>query len=239
MQQAYKDTATSGMLIRDMVEDQRPRERAIKYGVRSLSEIELMAIIFGTGMRGKSVLELANEMLVNNDGHLSRLARMSVKELCSRFKGVGEAKAISLLAALELGTRAAADEISCNKTAVTSSKVAVQYMQRYFHHLPHEEFWILLLNQANRPICEVNVARGGVNVTAVDVRLIMKHAIEHLACGMILFHNHPSGNLRPSAQDDALTRKIIEAAKLMDVKVLDHIIITDGSYYSYQDESRI
>ena len=238
MEQQYSEPK-GGMLIRDMVLDQRPREKAIKYGIRSLSEIELMAIIFGTGMRGKSVLELANEMLLQSEGHISRLARLSVNELCTRFKGIGQAKAISLLAALELGTRAAADEVSDNKTPVTTSKIAVQYMQRYFHHLPHEEFWVLLLNQSNRPITAVNVGRGGVSATAVDVRLILKHAIDHLASSMLIFHNHPSGNLNPSPQDDALTRKIAEAAKLLDIRLLDHIILTDGSHYSYQDESRL
>ncbi len=223
------------ILIRDMAEDQRPREKALRHGIKSLSNAELMAILFGTGMRGKSVITLSEEILRDNDNHLSREARLSVKDFMNRYKGVGMAKAISILAALELGSRSAADAASITQPVINSSKIAVEVMRHHFERLPHEEFWIMLLSQAGKVIREVCVSRGGISLTAVDVKLILKSAIENYASAMILFHNHPSGALKPSPQDDALTRKICEAARLLDIRVNDHIIITDGAHYSYHD----
>ena len=223
------------ILIRDMAEDQRPREKALRHGIKSLSNAELMAILFGTGMRGKSVITLSEEILRDNDNHLSRVARLSVKDFMNRYKGVGMAKAISILAALELGSRSAADAASITLPVINSSKIAVEVMRHHFERLPHEEFWIMLLSQAGKVIREVCVSRGGISLTAVDVKLILKSAIENYASAMILFHNHPSGALKPSPQDDALTRKICEAARLLDIRVNDHIIITDGAHYSYHD----
>lgn len=220
------------ILIRDMAEDQRPREKALRHGIKSLSNAELMAILFGTGMRGKSVITLSEEILRDNDNHLSRVARLSVKDFMNRYKGVGMAKAISILAALELGSRSAADAASITQPVINSSKIAVEVMRHHFERLPHEEFWVMLLSQAGKVIREVCVSRGGISLTAVDVKLILKSAIENYASAMILFHNHPSGALKPSPQDDALTRKICEAARLLDIRVNDHIIITDGAHYS-------
>ena len=145
------------------------------------------------------------------------------------------AKAISILAALELGSRSAADAASITQPVINSSKIAVEVMRHHFERLPHEEFWVMLLSQAGKVIREVCVSRGGISLTAVDVKLILKSAIENYASAMILFHNHPSGALKPSPQDDALTRKICEAARLLDIRVNDHIIITDGAHYSYHD----
>ncbi len=229
----------SPMLIRDMVAGERPREKALRHGIKSLTNAELMAVIFATGLKGKSVIQMSNEILQDHEGHLSKLARMSVKEIMNRYKGVGEAKALTLLAALEIGSRAAADAVSIKHVKITSSSIAVDYMRKHFGNLPHEEFWVMLLDQSAKPICELNIARGGVSATAVDVRIIMKGAVENLASAIILFHNHPSGNLTPSPQDDNVTKKIAEAAKLFDIRVNDHIIISDSGYYSYHDEGRI
>ncbi len=226
-------------LIKEMDRDERPREKAIKYGIKSLSDNELMAIIFSTGLKGKSVIEMSRDILSDNKGHLSKVARLSVAEMLKRYKGIGPAKALTLLAALELGSRSAADAATIDDPVVNSSGVAYSIMKHHFERLDHEEFWVLLLSQSGKPIREIKIGQGGVAATAVDVKLIMKAAIEHLASAMIVFHNHPSGNLKPSAQDNALTIKIREAAKLIDTRLNDHIIITDASYYSYHDDGRL
>jgi len=227
------------MLIREMAEDQRPREKAMRHGIKSLSDAELMAILFGTGMRGKSVISLSEEILQDNGNHLSKVARLSVKDFMNRYKGVGIAKAISILAALELGSRSAADAASISQPVINGAKIAVDVMRHHFERLPHEEFWVMLLSQAGKVIREVCISRGGISLTAVDVKLILKSAIENYASSMILFHNHPSGTLKPSPQDDTLTNKICGAAKLLDIRVNDHIIITDAGYFSYHDNDRL
>ena len=239
MDKEYEGGERGSILIRDMAKDERPREKAIRHGIKSLTDVELMAIIFGTGIQGKSVLMLCQEILADNDGHLSKVARLSVRDFMNRYKGIGEAKAISMLAALELGARASADAVTVHNPAVTSSKIAVDVMRPHFANLPYEEFWIMLLNQGGKVMKEVCVSRGGVSMTAVDVKIILKHAIENYASAMILFHNHPSGSLSPSPQDDNLTRKICEGARAIDVRVNDHIIITDGSFFSYHDNDRL
>lgn len=235
----YESLPGGGMLIRDMQSEDRPREKAAKYGIKYLTDAELMALIFSTGLKGKSVIQLSNEILADNDNHLSKIARLSISDFLKRYKGIGPAKAITLLAALEIGSRAAADAASLSSPVVTSSETAVSLMRRHLNNLPYEEFWVMLLSQAGKVLKEVNVSRGGVAATAVDVRIIMKHAIDNYASAMILFHNHPSGTMRPSAQDDALTKKIIDAARLFDIRVNDHIIVTDGGYYSYHDDAHI
>lgn len=223
-------------LIREMATDERPREKAAKHGIKSLSDTELMAIIFSTGLKGKSVIELSREILDDNDGHLSNVARLTVAEMLKRYKGIGPAKALTLLAALELGSRSAADAAKIDNPTVNSSEVAYRLMKHHFERLDHEEFWVLLLSQAGKPVREVKIGQGGVTGTAVDVKLILRAAIDNLASAIILFHNHPSGNMKPSQQDNALTRKIKDAAKLIDTRVHDHIIVTDGGYYSFNDE---
>lgn len=228
-----------GMMIRDMASDDRPREKAIKYGIKSLSNSELMAILFGTGIRGKSVITLSEEILADNDHHLSRVARLTVADFMNRYKGIGRAKAISVLAALELGTRAAADAIAIDYPQVTSADIAVARMRRYFNGLNHEEFWVMLLSQSLKPLREICVSRGGLAATAVDVKIILKQALENYASAMILFHNHPSGNLTPSVHDDNITRKICTGAAAVDIRVNDHIIISDGGYYSYNAMGRM
>ena len=240
MEQTEKDNIlVRDRLIKEMATDERPREKATRHGIKSLSDTELMAIIFSTGLKGKSVIELSREILTDNDGHLSNVARLTVAEMLKRYKGIGPAKAITLLAALELGSRSAAAAAKIDNPTVSSSEIAYRLMKHHFERLDHEEFWVLLLSQAGKPVREVKIGQGGVTGTAVDVKLILRAAIDNLASAIILFHNHPSGNLKPSPQDDALTHKIKEAAKLIDTRVHDHIIVTDGGYYSFNDEGRL
>lgn len=226
-------------LMRDMPADDKPREKAIKYGIKTLTDTELMAIIFGTGTSGKSVLQLSSEIIQDNDRHLSKVARLSVADFLRKYKGIGKAKAIALLAALELGSRASADAATLCDPAIRTAADAVNIMRPHLDRLNHEEFWVIYMSQAGRVIREVNISRGGITMTAVDVKLILKYAIELYATTMIIFHNHPSGNLTPSTADDALTKKIVEAAKIMDIRVNDHIIIADNGYYSYHDSGRL
>lgn len=226
-------------LIREMDADERPREKALRHGIKSLSDTELMAIIFSTGIKGKSVIELSRDILTDNDRHLSKVARLSVSDMLRRYKGIGPAKAITLLAALELGSRSAADAMRIDNPVVASSEIAYNLMRHHLERLDHEEFWVILLARNGKVIREVKIGQGGITGTVVDIKLIMRSAIEDLASAMILFHNHPSGNLKPSAQDDALTKRIVEAAKYIDTHVNDHIIISDGGYYSYNDQGRM
>ncbi len=225
--------------IREMPADALPREKALARGIKSLTDAELMALLFGTGMRGKSVVELCDEILDDHSGHLSSIARMSAADMCRRYKGIGRAKAISLLAALEVGARAAADAAAADTPAITSSRAAADIMRPHMAGLPHEEFWILLLSSSLRVIRSVCVSRGGIGATMVDVKIVLKHALDAYAPAMILCHNHPSGALDPSGPDDALTRRIADAARLLDIRVNDHIILTDASYYSYHDNGHI
>lgn len=226
-------------LIRDMAESERPREKAIMHGVESLSDAELMAIIFATGIKGKSVVQLCKEILDSKDGHLSKVTKMSVKELCNTYKGIGQVKAITLLAALQLGARAAKDAMVVEEVVISSSRVAYDLMRHRFERIQHEEFWVLLIDRAGHMIRDVRISQGGTAATVVDVKLIMKSAIESLAASIILFHNHPSGALRPSIEDDRLTKRIKEASAILDIRVSDHLIVTSTSYYSYADQGRI
>lgn len=223
-------------LIRDLNTDERPREKAMNHGVKALSDSELMAIIFGTGVKGQSVLTLSRTILKDHEGHLSRVARKDYRELIKNIRGIGPAKAISLLAALELGARASADALIDDQTPITSSERAYSYMRHYFTHLNHEEFYALFLTQALKPIRSHKVGQGGLTATVVDQKVILKEALLNNASAMILFHNHPSGNLKPSPQDKQLTNRIKEACSLLDIRLNDHLIITDSSYYSFNDE---
>ncbi len=233
------ENANENKMIRDLAEDDRPREKAIKHGIDSLTDAELMAIIFSTGIKGKSVVQLCNEILESKGGHLSRVTKMTVKEMCDTYKGIGKVKAITLLAALHLGARAAKDALIAEDVKVVTSEIAYDLMRHHFERIQHEEFWILLIDRGAHVIREVRISQGGIAATTVDIKLILKSAIESLASSMILFHNHPSGTLMPSPEDDRLTRRISEAAKMVDIRVNDHLIVTPHSYYSYNDHGRM
>ncbi len=233
------DIKPGGSLIRDMLEQERPREKAQKHGMKSLTDVELMAIIFATGIAGKSVIELSREILQDNGGHLSWVARLSVPEFLKRYKGIGPAKATTLLAALELGSRAAADARIIDEPTIASSTVAYDIVRHRFERLNHEEFWVMYLSQAGKLISESKIGHGGLTATRVDVRLIVREALFNNATAMILSHNHPSGNLKPSQQDISLTKSITDAARLFNIVVHDHIIVSDGGYYSFRDEGLV
>lgn len=227
-----------GVMIRDLSEDEKPREKALRLGIDSLSDVELLAILLGTGVPGKSVIDLAREILSDSDNKLRVLARRSVHDLMKSYKGMGPAKAISLVAAMKFGSRCQ-DDFGVKDPQMLSSNDVYLYMREHLQKLNYEEFWILHLSRANRVQFAECVGKGGLASTAVDPRLIAKSAIDHLSSGLILVHNHPSGNLRPSVQDDNITRRIVDVAKICDVMVQDHIIIGPTGYYSYRDQGKI
>jgi len=218
------------------VED-RPREKFLKKGKQELSQAELIAILIGSGNREESAVELSKRILAAVDHDLSSLAMMTHEELCS-FNGIGEAKAISIAAALELGKRRR-EVRSKEKEMITSSQSAFECIAPQLLDLPHEEFWIILLNRANRFIEIHNVSKGGVSGTVADAKLIFKAALNKLASSIILCHNHPSGNLKPSRADLQLTEKLVKGGKNLDIAVLDHLILGNNSYFSFADEGLI
>lgn len=239
MNDQLKDSENSFLgRIADLDDSDKPREKALSLGIRSLSNAELLAIIFGSGLPGKSVISMSQEVLASCDNRLSRLSRLSIHEMKKNFKGVGTAKAISLAAAFELGLRAR-DEDATLDPQIKSSTDIYNMIRVKLQRLEYEEFWVLYLSRSNRVIFEECMSKGGVSGTVIDVRLILKRAIELLSSGIILVHNHPSGNTRPSPEDDRITAKIKEAASLLDINVLDHLIITPTDYFSYNDNGRL
>ena len=232
----YLKTTTS---FSTLCEEDMPREKALRYGIKSLTDAELMAVLFSTGTAGMSVLEMSERILQDNDGHLYKVTNMSADDLTKRYKGVGRAKALLLLAALELGERSARDAASIKDLKILSSNTAYDLMRPEVANIDHEEFWVILLSNAATVIGKERVASGGQTSTLVDIRILMRRAIEAKAVRMILVHNHPSGQLKPSPQDDALTRKIKTAAETLDLRVDDHLIISPKGYYSYNDEFRL
>lgn len=226
-------------LIADMPDENRPREKALTNGIKSLTDAELMAIIFATGIKGKSVVQMCEEILADNDRHISRVANMDVREFMQRYKGIGPAKALTMLAALELGARSAADAVRVLDPPINNSEVATNYMKPHLYNLDHEEFWILLLKNNLKAIRPVRIGQGGIAFTAVDIKVVMREALVGGASAMMLFHNHPSGNKNISPQDIALTKKICDAAKIMEIRVLDHIVFCGDSVYSFHDEGKM
>lgn len=227
-------TSTS---IKNWKEDDRPREKLLLKGKSTLSDAELIAILIGSGNRQESALDLAKRILITNQNNLNEIGRLSVNDL-TQFKGIGEAKAISIITALELGRRRRLEE-ALERPKITSSQAAFDIMQPIIGELNHEEFWILYLNNSNKIIYKNQLSSGGITGTLVDIRLLFKKALELSSVGIILCHNHPSGNLKPSHSDKDLTQKIIEAGKTLDIKILDHLIITEKAYFSFADSNLI
>lgn len=223
--------------IKDWAEEDRPREKMMQKGAGALTDAELMAILIGSGNRKETAVELSRRILQSTDNNLNQLGKYHLADL-TRFSGIGEAKAITILAALELGRRRKLAE-AVQRDQIEGSHSVYAIFHPILADIPHEEFWVLLLNQSNRVITRVKISQGGVAATVVDVKLILKSALMELAPAIILCHNHPSGNKLPSPQDDSLTEKIKRAAKEMDIRVLDHVIVCDGQYYSYADEGRL
>ncbi|MDE6466126.1 MAG: DNA repair protein RadC, partial [Duncaniella sp.] len=225
--------------ISDLQEDDKPREKALSTGIRSLSDAELIAIIFGGGLPGLSVVDLARTILRDCDGRVDNLARLSMNELMSKYKGVGPAKAVSLAAAFELGRRNRESSLNREDPQIKGSGDVVSLMQPLLSEIEYEEFWVLMLSRSNRVTFKRCISQGGTAATVVDVKLLLKRAIDCLAEGIILVHNHPSGNRLPSGEDDSLTRRICDGARILGIRVLDHVIIARGAYYSYADEGKL
>lgn len=222
------------LVIREWAESDRPREKLMEQGRRALTDAELLAILIGSGSKEETAVELCRRILKDFKNNLHALSKVEVQDLCT-YKGIGEAKAISIVAAMELGRRRQSVEPT-KVEVLNSSKRVYEYFKGQFQDLPHEEFWVLYLNTACKVIDRQLIGRGGNDFTPVDVRIILRFALQCKANGLILMHNHPSGTLHPSQADKVLTTKIVESSKIMDIRVNDHVIFTDGGYYSFRDE---
>lgn len=223
--------------INQWAEEDRPREKMMLHGAGALSNAELLAILIGSGSTDESAVELMRKVLADYRNSLSELGKSGVEELC-RHKGIGPAKAITLLAASELGRRRK-EEGTLERLQVRSSEDIYRLFYPLMCDLPVEECWVLLLNQAGKVIDRIRISQGGLASTAVDIRCVLREALIRRAVSMVLCHNHPSGNLRPSREDDRLTESLRQAAVTVNLRLLDHVIVTDGKYYSYADEGRI
>ena len=221
--------------IKNWALDDRPREKLLQKGVSVLSDAELIAILIGSGNKKQSAVTLSKFILNEFNQDLNLLSKKSVNDLI-KFNGIGEAKAISIIAALELGKRRISQNIEQEKT-IRSSQDIYNLMQSELRDLPHEEFWVLFLNRSNKIIDKIKISQGGISSTVIDKKIILKKALELLASSLILCHNHPSGNKKPSQEDKTITQKIQKAANLFEITVLDHIIICNNSYYSFADEN--
>jgi DNA repair protein RadC len=224
--------------IKSWSADDRPREKMMQKGASALSNAELLAILIATGTRKYSAVDLAKQLLKSCNNQLNQLGKLSPQELSLPVKGIGMAKAVTVAAALELGKRRL-NESPVEDDSIRSSAQVAAIFRPLLADLQYEEFWILLLSRSNKPLLKYKVGLGGVHQTPVDCRLILKQAVVYMASGIVLCHNHPSGNIRPSREDDALTQNLCQACKVMNIRMLDHIVLTDGAYYSYNDEARL
>ncbi|PNW29308.1 RadC family protein [Formosa algae] len=223
--------------IKNWSQDDQPREKLLYKGQAALSDAELVAILIGSGNREESAVDLTKRILGSVDHNLRALGKLSIKQLMA-FKGIGEAKAITIAAAMELGRRRGGEE-AVKQNKITSSASVFEIMQPILGELAHEEFWIIYLNNSNAILQKQQLSKGGITGTLVDVRLTLKMALELGATALILVHNHPSGTLKPSVADKQITQKLKTAASSLDIKVLDHVIITEHSYFSFADENEM
>ncbi|WP_309640139.1 RadC family protein [Flavobacterium sp.] len=219
--------------IRSWSEDDKPREKLLLKGKAALSDAELIAILIGSGSRNESAVDLSKRILKSVNNNLNALGKLSVAQL-NNFKGIGDAKAITIQAAMELGRRRRA-EAAMELQKISSSKTIFDIMQPIIGELAYEEFWIIYLNNANKIIAKSQLSKGGITGTVVDVRLVFKTALELSAVGIILSHNHPSGTLQPSESDKQITRKLKTGGEQLDIKIIDHVIITETQYFSFSD----
>lgn len=224
--------------IKSWAEEDRPREKFLLKGKSALSDAELIAILLRTGVKGSSALDIAKKILVKVDGNLNELGKLSVNELKKLEKGLGDTKAITIAAALELGRRRQSSAIR-EKPQIKSSRDSFDYIYPEIADLPHEKFFVIYLNKSNRVITHKDISSGGISGTVADLKIILKHSVELLASSIIAVHNHPSGNLKPSQADIDLTRKLKEACGMLDQHLLDHVIVGDGHYYSFADEGML
>jgi DNA repair protein RadC len=223
------------LTIKNWAEDDQPREKLMLKGKQVLSDAELIAILIGSGSRNESAVELSKRILASVDNNLNAIGKLSISQLTT-FKGIGEAKAISIVAAMELGRRRR-EEDNIELKEITSSKAIFEIMQPIIGELPHEEFWVLYVNNANKVIYKSQISKGGITGTVADVRIIFKIALEQNATGIFLVHNHPSGNLQASKPDLEITKQLKLAGQQLSILVLDHIIITENGYLSFRDEN--
>ena len=228
---------TERLSINQWAEEDRPREKMMLQGAPVLTNAELLAILIGSGNAEDSAVELMRKVLNDYRNNLNELGKASIDDLC-RYKGIGPAKAITILAASELGKRRKEEGVE-ERPSVFSSRDVYQCLHPLMCDLPTEECWVLLLNQASRLIEKVKISAGGLSATAVDVRCILREALLKRASALALCHNHPSGSIRPSREDDLLTRQVNQACECMNIRFVDHVILTDGAFYSYADEGRI
>jgi DNA repair protein RadC len=219
--------------ITDWAVEDRPREKLYSKGTSSLSDAELLAILIGSGTRNRSAVDLGRELLSLVGNNLNSLGKLSISDL-RKIRGIGNARAVTIAAALELGRRRKLAEMPDNPQ-IKCSRDVFDLIAHLLSDISHEEFWILFLNRSNKVVNRMKLSQGGISGTVTDVRIVMKQAIENLASGIIVCHNHPSGNLNPSESDTRITQKIKEAGTLMDIQLLDHLIITDKDYYSFAD----
>jgi len=220
--------------IKSWAEEDRPREKLAGQGRRALTDAELIAILIGSGSRDETAVELSKRILHHYDNDLNKLGKASINEL-SNFKGIGEAKAISIIAALEIGRRRNDFETKA-PDIISSSKDAYNIMRRHLVDLNHEEFWIILTGRSQKVLAKELISKGGLSNTVIDPKVIFGVALQHQASNIILIHNHPSGSLKPSQNDIVLTKKLVSAGGILDIKILDHLIISDQGYFSFADE---
>jgi len=220
--------------IKHWSDDDKPREKLVKRGKSALSDAELIAILIGSGSRNESAVALSKRILASVNNNLHELGKLSIKRLM-QFKGIGEAKAVTITAALEIGRRRKGEEVQ-QITKINSSRDAFELLQPRIGDLEHEEFWILYLNNGNKVLHDARLSKGGLTGTLVDVRIVMRQALELGAVALVLAHNHPSGTLRPSKGDRDVTAKVQRAALALDLTILDHIIVTEKDYFSFADE---
>jgi DNA repair protein RadC len=230
-------TTQKNIPIKNWAEDDRPREKLLLKGRSALSNAELIAILIATGNPEESAVGLSKKILSLTRNRLSDLGKLTITDL-KKIKGIGEAKAVTIAAALELGRRRKEEDTRDTKKIITS-KDAFSFFEPFLSDLPHEEFWVLLLNGANKIISSKRISEGGTQSTIVDVKIIFRYAIEHLACNIVLCHNHPSGNIKPSNSDILLTKKLKECGRMLDITVSDHLIIGDRNYYSFADDGML
>ena len=217
--------------------DDRPREKLISKGINSLSDAEIIAILIGSGNKKLSAVDLAKQILNDLENNLDELAKLNINDLI-KYNGIGQAKAISIIAALEIGKRRSLSAVK-HRNKINCSKDVFLLMAPMLCDIKHEEFWIVLLNQANKIISKHKISQGGISMVSIDIRIIMKIAIENYASRLILVHNHPSASREPSPEDHKLTEKIYSAGKILNINVTDHIIIANNTYYSFADEHKI
>lgn len=229
---------TQKLPITQWAEDDRPREKMLNKGKGQLSKAELIAILIGSGSRNESAVELSKRILNSTNNNLAELSMLTVTDL-EKFKGIGTAKAVSIVAALELGRRRREDDVLENHNKITSSNDAYNFVYSDLSDLKREEFWIILLKRSNSIIKKIRISEGGLSGTVADPKIIFRFALENSASSIILAHNHPSNNLQPSQNDIDLTRKLVDAGKSLEISVLDHLIIGSDKYFSFADESII